>query len=69
MDVPIWRNSKTRRRPSKKSEPSDVLRTLEAVSEIKGVAKEEVAKVTTMNAITFFDLAEAAEPPARDAMP
>lgn len=40
----------------KKSEPSDVLRTLEAVATIKDVGKEEVAEITTKNALRFFDL-------------
>ena len=40
----------------KKSEPADVLRTLEAVARIKDVGKEEVAEITTKNALEFFDL-------------
>jgi len=39
-----------------RSEPSHVFKTLDAVSTIKGVSKEQVAKTTTNNAIKFFDL-------------
>jgi len=41
----------------KKSEPLDVLLTLEAVAEIKGAGREEVAKITTRNALALFNLA------------
>ena len=40
----------------KEAEPADVFKTLEAVAEIKGVEKEEVAEITTRNAFKFFDL-------------
>jgi TatD DNase family protein len=40
----------------KAAEPADVRRTLEAVAKIKGVKKEEVAGITTRNALQFFDL-------------
>lgn len=40
----------------KRSEPADVLRTLEAVARIKRVGKEEVAEITSKNALKFFDL-------------
>ena len=39
-----------------RSEPSHVLKTLDAVSRIKGVSKEQVAMTTTENAIDFFNL-------------
>jgi len=38
------------------SEPRDVVRTLEAVTDIKNVSKEDLAKVTLENAVRFFDL-------------
>ena len=38
------------------SKPADVLRNLEAVSQIKGIDKTEIAEQTTRNAITFFSL-------------
>ena len=40
----------------KKAEPADVFRTLEAVAKIKGVEREDVAEITTENALKFFDL-------------
>ena len=40
----------------KKSEPADVFKTLEAVAKIKGMKREEVAEITTKNALKFFDL-------------
>lgn len=40
----------------KRSEPSHVLKTLEAVARIKDISREQVAKVTTKNAIEFFNL-------------
>jgi Tat protein secretion system quality control protein TatD with DNase activity len=39
-----------------KAEPADVFKTLEAVAKIKGVKKEDVAEITTENALKFFDL-------------
>ena len=48
-----------------KSEPRDVFRTLEAVAEIKGADREEVAEVTTL---AFFELARAVQP-AGDVLP
>ena len=38
------------------SRPADVLRNLEAVSQLKGIDKTEIAEQTTRNAITFFSL-------------
>jgi len=38
------------------SEPVDVLRTLRAVADLKGVPEEEVAEATTRNALEFFNL-------------
>jgi TatD DNase family protein len=51
----------------KPSEPAHVLRTLEAVADIKGIAKEQVAEITTKNALAFFDLQSMGNPrlPAR----
>jgi len=40
----------------KESQPGDVFKTLEAVAALKGVKKEEVADITTRNALKFFDL-------------
>jgi TatD DNase family protein len=40
----------------KEAEPADVFKTLEAVAKIKGVKKEEVAEITTLNASKFFNL-------------
>ena len=37
-------------------EPVDILRSLKAVAELKNVSQEEVAQVTTNNAIKFFNL-------------
>jgi TatD DNase family protein len=38
------------------SRPADVLRGLEAVSQLKGIAKDTIAEQTTRNAINFFSL-------------
>lgn len=38
------------------AEPADVLRTLKAAAKIKGTSEEELARITTDNAINFFDL-------------
>lgn len=38
------------------SEPSDVTRALNAVAEIKGLAKDRLAEITTSNACNLFDL-------------
>ncbi len=38
------------------SQPADVLRDLEAVSQLKGVAEATIAEQTTRNAINFFSL-------------
>ena len=38
------------------SQPADVLRDLEAVSQLKGIAEATIAEQTTRNAITFFSL-------------
>ncbi|MBW1998668.1 MAG: TatD family hydrolase [Deltaproteobacteria bacterium] len=40
------------------SEPAHLAKTLEAVARIKGVEMEEVAEITTMNALKFFGLGE-----------
>lgn len=39
----------------KPSEPSDVLRALQAVAELKGIPEQEIAEATTLNAFRFFD--------------
>jgi len=38
------------------SQPADILRDLEAVSELKGIAEDAIAEQTTRNAINFFSL-------------
>jgi TatD DNase family protein len=38
------------------SRPADVLRSLEAVSQLKGIAEATIAEQTTRNAINFFSL-------------
>lgn len=38
------------------AEPADVLRTLKAVAELRGINEHELAQITTTNAIKFFDL-------------
>jgi TatD DNase family protein len=38
------------------SRPADVLRGLEAVSQLKGIAEDTIAEQTTRNAINFFSL-------------
>jgi len=38
------------------SQPADILRDLEAVSQLKGIAEATVAEQTTRNAINFFSL-------------
>jgi TatD DNase family protein len=38
------------------SQPTDILRGLEAVSQLKGIAKATIAEQTTRNAINFFSL-------------
>lgn len=53
----------------KSSEPIDVLRTLDTVAEIKGLAAEEVAAITTRNAIAFFGIPEPAKPATGGAVP
>jgi TatD DNase family protein len=40
----------------KKSEPSDVVKTLRFLAELKGLSQEEVASTTTRNAIRLFNL-------------
>lgn len=40
----------------KKNEPSNVKYVLKKIAEIKNLSEEEVAKITTMNAISQFDL-------------
>ena len=39
-----------------KAEPADVLRTLKAVAQLRGISEQELAQITTNNAIKFFDL-------------
>jgi TatD DNase family protein len=38
------------------SRPADIFKDLEAVSQLKGIDKVEIAEQTTRNAITFFSL-------------
>jgi len=38
------------------SQPADILRSLEAVSQLKGITEAEIAEQTTRNAINFFSL-------------
>ena len=38
------------------SQPADILRGLEAVSQLKGIAEAKIAEQTTRNAINFFSL-------------
>jgi len=40
----------------KKSEPSDVIKTLRFLAELKGLSQEEVASTTTRNAMRIFNL-------------
>jgi TatD DNase family protein len=40
----------------RESEPADVLKTLEAVSELKGINPDTVAKITTGNALKFYEI-------------
>jgi TatD DNase family protein len=40
----------------KRSEPADVVRSLQAVARLKQLPEAEVAKVTTANAFRFFGL-------------
>jgi len=42
----------------RRSEPADVVRTLQAVARIKEISEPEVADVTTKNAVRFFGLCE-----------
>ena len=42
----------------RRSEPADVVRTLQAVARIKEISEPEVANVTTKNAVRFFGLCE-----------
>lgn len=39
-----------------RAEPADVLRTLKAVAQVRGISEQELAQITTNNAIKFFDL-------------
>lgn len=39
-----------------KAEPADVVRTLRAVAQVRGISEQELAQITTNNAIKFFDL-------------
>lgn len=38
------------------AEPADVIRTLKAVAQVRGINEEELSQITTNNAIKFFDL-------------
>ena len=38
------------------AEPTDILRSLKAVAQLKGISEPELAQVTSNNAIKFFDL-------------
>jgi TatD DNase family protein len=40
----------------KQAEPSDILRTLRSLADLKGLPEEDVAEVTTVNAKRFFGL-------------
>jgi len=51
-DCPVTYGRETRY----KSKPADVLRDVEAVSKLKGIAEIEIAEQTTRNAINFFSL-------------
>ena len=51
-DAPVFYG----RGPKYRSEPADILRSLRAVSAIKGVTEETVAEQTTKNACKFFGL-------------
>jgi TatD DNase family protein len=46
----------------KRSEPADVVRSLQAVARIKQIPEAEVAKVTTANAVRFFGLGHKGDP-------
>jgi TatD DNase family protein len=46
----------------KRSEPADVVRSLQAVARIKQIPEAEVAKVTTANAVRFFGLGHNGDP-------
>jgi len=39
-----------------KAEPADTLRALKAVAQVRGISEQELARITTNNAIEFFDL-------------
>lgn len=45
------------------SEPADLLAVLDAVSEVKGTPREEVARLTSQNALDFFQLKLPGEAP------
>ena len=51
-DAPVYYG----REPKYRSEPADILRSLRAVSAIKGMAEEMVAEQTTHNTCRFFGL-------------
>jgi len=51
-DCPVTYGRETRY----ESQPADILRGLEAVSQLKGVAEATIAEQTTRNAINFFSL-------------
>ena len=38
------------------AEPADVLRTLKAVAELRGINEQRLAQITTNNTIKFLDL-------------
>lgn len=42
--------------PRWRAEPADIVRTLKAVAEVRGIGDQEIAQTTTNNAIEFFGL-------------
>lgn len=51
-DAPVEYGRESRYR----AEPADLLRTLHAVAELKGISEEELARISTENAKAFFNL-------------
>jgi TatD DNase family protein len=51
-DCPVTYGRETRY----ESQPTDILRSLKAVADLRGVAEAEIADETTKNAIQFFSL-------------
>ncbi|MDO8671904.1 MAG: TatD family hydrolase, partial [Dehalococcoidia bacterium] len=54
-------------RRSNRNEPANVGLVAKKIAELRGIAFEEIARVTTSNAVTLFDLALPTEGPARPA--